>query len=93
MGITKIVSSPLPSHPSLTITLPLSLIRRQAALEARTHDIRVNVISPGFLLTNLLAPIVGREGGVPTKAWDALEARQGRSAKFEEIGGCDCFDY
>ena len=58
----------------------------KAALEVRGHHIRVNAISPGFLLTNLLTPIVGTEGGVPIEAWNALEARQGRSAKFEEVG-------
>jgi NAD(P)-dependent dehydrogenase (short-subunit alcohol dehydrogenase family) len=45
----------------------------------------VNAISPGFLLTNLTT-IVGMQDGVPIEAWNALEARQGRSAKFEEIG-------
>jgi NAD(P)-dependent dehydrogenase (short-subunit alcohol dehydrogenase family) len=56
------------------------------ALEARGHNIRVNAILPGFLLTNLLTPIIGTAGGVPIEAWNALEARQGRSTKFEEVG-------
>jgi len=29
---------------------------------------------------------IGIEGGMPIEAWDALEARQARSTKFEEIG-------
>lgn len=86
MGITKTVSSLLPSHPSLTTTLPLSLTHRQAALEARTHDIRVNAISPGFLLTNLLTPIVGKEGGVPIEAWDALRHDRAGARSLRRLG-------
>jgi NAD(P)-dependent dehydrogenase (short-subunit alcohol dehydrogenase family) len=59
-------------------------ITKTAALEARNYGIRVNAISPGFLLTNLLTPVVGN--AVPQEMWEAFVKRQGRLAGFEEIG-------
>ncbi|KAG4433444.1 hypothetical protein IFR05_011070 [Cadophora sp. M221] len=59
-------------------------ITRTAALEARSHGIRVNAVSPGFFLTDLLKPVVGTV--VPREFYDACETRQGRAAKFEEVG-------
>jgi NAD(P)-dependent dehydrogenase (short-subunit alcohol dehydrogenase family) len=86
MGITKTVSSLLPSHPSLTITLSLSLTHRQAALEARTHDIRVNAISPGFLLTNLLTPIVERKVGFRSKHGMRLRHDRAGARSLRRLG-------
>ncbi|KAH9224852.1 hypothetical protein DL95DRAFT_400155 [Leptodontidium sp. 2 PMI_412] len=59
-------------------------ITRTAALEARSQGIRVNAVSPGFFLTDLLKPVVGTT--VPREFYDACETRQGRVAKFEEVG-------
>ncbi|KAH7409508.1 hypothetical protein BKA64DRAFT_399128 [Cadophora sp. MPI-SDFR-AT-0126] len=59
-------------------------ITRTAALEARSQGIRVNAVSPGFFLTDLLKPVVGTV--VPMAFYDACETRQGRAAKFEEVG-------
>ncbi|CZR51688.1 uncharacterized protein PAC_01565 [Phialocephala subalpina] len=58
---------------------------KAAALEARDYSIRVNAIFPGFLLTDLLKPIVGAVNGLPQEVWAGCEARQGRAAKFEEV--------
>ena len=44
----------------------------------------VHAVSSGFLLTNLLNPIVEQGQNIPTGAWNTLEVRQGRSAKVEE---------
>jgi NAD(P)-dependent dehydrogenase (short-subunit alcohol dehydrogenase family) len=80
-------------HAVVGITKSVSLARylvsstetlRKAALEARGQGIRVNAISPGFLLTDLLKPIFGTD--LPVEVWEAFEARQGRSAKAEEVG-------
>ncbi|OCT44282.1 2,5-dichloro-2,5-cyclohexadiene-1,4-diol dehydrogenase [Cladophialophora carrionii] len=62
-------------------------LTKAAALEARGHDIRVNAVSPGFLLTKLLDPFMekyGSEQGM--KQWEVHEKRQGRKATFDEIG-------
>jgi NAD(P)-dependent dehydrogenase (short-subunit alcohol dehydrogenase family) len=66
-------------------------ITKAAALEGRKNHIRVNAVSPGFLLTKMVEPIVkngGKDGNmdIGEKLWDAFEARQGRSASFNEIG-------
>jgi NAD(P)-dependent dehydrogenase (short-subunit alcohol dehydrogenase family) len=58
----------------------------KAALEARGHSIRVNAISPGFLLTKMVSSWV-LEGDRPLAgSWSGFEARQGRPATFNEIG-------
>lgn len=62
-------------------------ITKTAALEARKHNIRVNAVSPGFLLTDMVKKPVIEEGGVlGKKLWQQFEERQGRSAVFEEVG-------
>lgn len=63
-------------------------ITKAAALEGRKHGIRVNAVSPGFLLTKMVEPIVLDESkmGVGEKMWADFEARQGRKAVFEEVG-------
>ena len=75
-------------HPSLSLFIApvLSLYFQKAALEARAHQIRVNAISPGFLLTDLTRPLAKTVGGVLAGMWDALEERQGRSAGADEVG-------
>lgn len=59
-------------------------------MEAREHDIRVNAISPGFLLTPMVEGSVKNDSANPDKAWarmwELFEARQGRKAAFAEIG-------
>jgi NAD(P)-dependent dehydrogenase (short-subunit alcohol dehydrogenase family) len=59
-------------------------ITKAAALEGRAHNIRVNAVSPGFLLTNLVKPIESTEAG--KMLWEGFEKRQGRKALFEEVG-------
>ncbi|TVY69021.1 Gluconate 5-dehydrogenase [Lachnellula suecica] len=62
-------------------------ITKTAALEARAHQIRVNALSQGFLLTELTRPLTeNATGGVLDGLWGAMEKRQGRSAKVEEVG-------
>ena len=62
-------------------------ITKAAALEARKHNIRVNAVSPGFLLTDLVkGPIVDRGGVQGEQLWKSFENRQGRAAVFEEVG-------
>ncbi|RFU33264.1 hypothetical protein B7463_g3057, partial [Scytalidium lignicola] len=66
-------------------------ITKGAALEARKYGIRVNAVSPGFLLTDMVKGAVESEGKdvgthLGTSIWKQFEARQGRSAVFEEIG-------
>ncbi|OCL11680.1 NAD(P)-binding protein, partial [Glonium stellatum] len=61
-------------------------ITKAAALEARQHNIRVNAVSPRFLLTNLAKTGVKEGGAVGSALWGYFEARQGRPAQFEEIG-------
>ena len=58
---------------------------KAAALEARAADVRVNCVSPGFLLTRLLEPAFG-DKGLTQEAWSTYEERQGRKAQFEEVG-------
>jgi NAD(P)-dependent dehydrogenase (short-subunit alcohol dehydrogenase family) len=57
----------------------------QACLEARSHNIRVNAVSPGFLFTDMIKPAVG-DGPLEQEAWKVYENRQGRAASFNEIG-------
>jgi NAD(P)-dependent dehydrogenase (short-subunit alcohol dehydrogenase family) len=57
----------------------------KAALEARQYGIRVNALSPGFILTKIAEPIVKSDPQV-FEAWKSFEARQGRTGKPEEIG-------
>ena len=58
---------------------------KAAALEARQHSIRVNAVSPGFLRTKLLSPMMATKAG--EELWAKCEARQGREATgFEEVG-------
>ena len=62
-------------------------ITKTAALEARKHNIRVNAVSPGFLLTDMVKkPIIEDGGSRGQKLWSQFEDRQGRAASFEEIG-------
>jgi NAD(P)-dependent dehydrogenase (short-subunit alcohol dehydrogenase family) len=62
-------------------------ITKAAALEARNHNIRVNAVSPGFLLTDMVKkPVVEGGGAVSRKLWSQFEDRQGRTAAFEEVG-------
>ncbi len=58
---------------------------KAAALEARRHDIRVNCVSPGFLMTKLLEPAMGAQA-LSEAVWKQYEDRQGRKADFEEVG-------
>jgi len=60
-------------------------ITKAAALEARQHGIRVNSLSPGFILTKIAEPIVKSDPQV-FEVWKTFEARQGRQGKPEEIG-------
>ncbi|KAK5046178.1 hypothetical protein LTR84_008635 [Exophiala bonariae] len=62
-------------------------ITKAAALEARSHGIRINAVSPGFLLTKLLDSFL-EEGDKQrgNETWAKYEARQGRKASFDEIG-------
>lgn len=64
---------------------------KSGALEARGQGVRINCVSPGFLLTNLLEtsmkPAEGQTTAAITgEAWSAFEARQGRKASNEEVG-------
>ncbi|KIW33468.1 uncharacterized protein PV07_00318 [Cladophialophora immunda] len=62
-------------------------ITKAAALEGRQHDVRVNAISPGFLLTPMVESSVMDEAGrLGNALWSYFEARQGRKADFAEIG-------
>jgi len=60
-------------------------ITKTGALEGRKHNIRVNSISPGFLLTGLVTPNLERDG-FKVGVWEAAIKRQGREATFNEIG-------
>ncbi|GIZ42292.1 hypothetical protein CKM354_000556700 [Cercospora kikuchii] len=60
-------------------------ITKAACLEARGSDIRVNAVSPGFLLTDLLKPSMA-SGELAAESWPTYEARQGRKATFDEVG-------
>lgn len=64
---------------------------RQAALEARGQSIRVNALSPGFLLTPMIEASWADPEGLlekndDAKTWEGFEARQGRRAYPAEIG-------
>lgn len=62
-------------------------ITKASALEARKHNIRVNAVSPGFLLTDMVkGPIIDKGGILGQELWKKFEDRQGRSAVFEEVG-------
>lgn len=66
-------------------------LTKAAALEGRSQGVRVNCVSPGFLLTKLLEPAMtvaeGQTSAALTgEAWKAFEDRQGRKASFEEVG-------
>ena len=62
------------------------MIASQAALEARSHGIRVNAVSPGFLYTQMVTQGLEELPGPVQDAWDAVIARQGRNATHDEIG-------
>lgn len=56
-------------------------------MEGRRQGIRVNAISPGFLMTPMVQNSVKDSGGLlENELWSYFEARQGRSAVFAEIG-------
>ena len=62
-------------------------MRVKAALEGRAYNVRVNAISPGFLLTPMVESTVVDEGGrLGSALWNYFENRQGRKAVFAEIG-------
>lgn len=66
-------------------------LTKAAALEARSQGVRVNCVSPGFLLTKLLEPAMKVAEGQTSAAlagdaWEGYERRQGRKASFEEVG-------
>lgn len=60
----------------------------KAALEARSHGIRVNSVSPGFLPTKIGESVTTKDFGnlVESKAWSEYEARQGRRGHPDEVG-------
>jgi len=60
-------------------------ITKAAALEARQYGIRVNALSPGFILTKIAEPIVKSDPQM-FETWKTFEARQGRRGLPEEIG-------
>jgi NAD(P)-dependent dehydrogenase (short-subunit alcohol dehydrogenase family) len=80
-GITKTVSTLSVSHMRLSVRLSCP----KAALEAREHGIRVNSVSPGFVLTGMVAPLM-KENPSVKDLWKGCEARQGRSATADEVG-------
>ncbi|KAF2804744.1 NAD(P)-binding protein [Mytilinidion resinicola] len=61
-------------------------VTKTAALEARSHSIRVNAIPPGFLPTAIVAGLADATSGPGEDMWTAFEARQGRTGQVEEIG-------
>lgn len=66
-------------------------LTKAGALEARSQGVRVNCVSPGFLLTQLLeASMKVAEGqtsaAISGELWGSFEARQGRKATNEEVG-------
>ncbi|KAF1850172.1 NAD(P)-binding protein [Cucurbitaria berberidis CBS 394.84] len=62
-------------------------ITKAAALEGRTHNIRVNAVSPGFLPTKLVEMGEDEEANEAWKTlWRGLTNRQGRNATLEEVG-------
>ena len=60
----------------------------QAALEARSHGIRVNSVSPGFLPTQIGESVTTQNFGdlVSSPQWAEYEARQGRKGHPDEVG-------
>ncbi|KIW03434.1 uncharacterized protein PV09_05204 [Verruconis gallopava] len=60
-------------------------VTKAACLEARGSNIRVNAVSPGFLLTDLVKPSFDSEQ-TGQKMWKVYEDRQGRAASFSEVG-------
>lgn len=63
-------------------------MKHKAALEARSHGIRVNSVSPGFLPTKIGESVTTHttEDLVDSKLWSDCEARQGRKGHPDEIG-------
>ncbi|OCT45296.1 3-oxoacyl-[acyl-carrier-protein] reductase FabG [Cladophialophora carrionii] len=64
-------------------------ITKTAALEGRSHGIRVNAVSPGFLLTKMAEESLMKDDVVDSRGmamWQYFVSRQGRSASFDEIG-------
>lgn len=63
-------------------------ITKAAALEGRKQRVRVNAVSPGFLLTKMLEPLVKDEAHLEAgeAMWRSFVERQGREARFEEVG-------
>lgn len=66
-------------------------LTKAGALEARSQGVRVNCVSPGWLLTDLIKGVMKVAEGqtsatISGEAWEAYEARQGRKATFEEVG-------
>ncbi|KAF2463058.1 NAD(P)-binding protein [Lindgomyces ingoldianus] len=62
-------------------------ITKAAALEGRSCNIRVNAVSPGFLLTKMIeSSVLGGDMKLGQEMWSTFEARQGRKAQFEEVG-------
>lgn len=70
---------------------------KSTALEVRSKGIRVNCVSPGFMLSGMQEPLLRGEyhtgeGEGPfdkahaQKVWEDFEARQGRRPSLEEIG-------
>lgn len=59
-------------------------ITKAAALEGRSHYIRVNAVSPGFLETGLVSRVGETEAHA--EMWDSCLKRQGRKAMLEEVG-------
>jgi NAD(P)-dependent dehydrogenase (short-subunit alcohol dehydrogenase family) len=84
-GITKTVRIPFP-----VLTSSRLILAKQAALEARAHSIRVNAVSPGFLITPMITAGMADSGGVldynGNGLWEGFEKRQGRRAHPVEIG-------
>ena len=61
-------------------------ITKVAALEARSHNIRVNAVSPGFLATRLFESAGHDLTGTVSAGWDNFVGRQGREAHPDEVG-------
>lgn len=66
-------------------------LTKAAGLEGRAQGVRVNCVSPGFLLTQLLEKEMAIAEGQTSAAisgdlWASFEARQGRKATFDEVG-------
>jgi len=61
-------------------------INKAAALEARSHNIRVNAVSPDFLATRLFESAGHDLTGTVSAGWDNFVGRQGREAHPDEVG-------